>query len=146
MLFRSLPADRVEELRRRMNEYAAARLGPDDFIPEVRIDADLALAEITEEKMRALERLEPFGIGNPEPVFAAAGLTVAGEPRVVKEKHLRMMLLEGGRVIKALWWNMAGRAPALARGAVVDAAFTVQEDEFQGLRGWGLELRDVIPR
>ncbi len=142
----SLPADRVDELRERLNQYAAQRLTPDDWIPEIPIEAEVLLADITDEKMRELEALEPFGFGNPEPTFAASGLRVAGEPRLVKEKHLRLNLWQDGKVRAAVAWNMAGRVAELPSGAMLDAAFTIQADDYQGLRGWRMELRDIIPR
>ncbi len=139
----SLRADRVDELRRRLEAFAAARLTAEDFIPEVRIDADLPLAGISDETMAALAQLEPHGFGNPEPVFAAGPLRVSSEPRVLKEKHLGLALWQGGRILRAVGWRMAERAAALRPGALVAAAFTIQPDDYAG--GWQLELRDVMP-
>jgi len=138
----SLRADRLEELRRRFDQYARDRLTADDFVPEIAVAADLPFAEISEEKMRALELLEPYGFGNPAPVFAASGLKLSREPRVLKEKHLRLTLRQQGRTVTAIGWNMADRAAGLAAGAPLEAAFTVERDDFAG--GWRLVLKDVV--
>jgi single-stranded-DNA-specific exonuclease len=138
----SLPAGRVEELRRRLQQFAASRLTPQDFIPEIHIDADLSFSEITDEKLSALEALEPHGFGNPEPVFAAAGLTLSSQPRIVKEKHLKVVLRQQTRSMSAIGWHMAERAGGLNAGARLDAAFQVKPDGYWG--GWSLELRDFV--
>ncbi|MBI3695667.1 MAG: single-stranded-DNA-specific exonuclease RecJ, partial [Acidobacteria bacterium] len=140
----TLPADRVEEFRRRFEDYARARLTADDFIPEIRVDADLPLAQITDENMRWLDRAEPYGFGNPEPVFAATGLKLSSQPRVLKEKHLRLALRQQGSSIAAMGWNMGHRAASLEPGALLDAAFTVEPDDYAG--GWRIVLRDLVTR
>jgi single-stranded-DNA-specific exonuclease len=103
----------------------------------------LAFTDLTDDNLRPLERLEPHGMGNPEPVFAATGLTVSSEPRVLKEKHLKLALRQNGRTMTALGWNMASRAASLGSGAALDAAFTVEPDDYFGV-GWRLVLRDLV--
>jgi single-stranded-DNA-specific exonuclease len=140
-----LAAERVLELQARFEEYARARLTADDLMAELAIDADLAFADINDQNMAALERLEPYGMGNPEPVFASAGLTISSEPRAVKEKHLKLVLRHNGRTMSAMGWNMFGRAGNLGAGAVLDAAFTVEPDDYWGV-GWRLVLKDFSHR
>ena len=138
----SLPAERMDELRRRFTEYAGARLTDDDCIPEIHVAADLPIAQITDQNMRALDLLEPYGFGNAEPIFAAAGLKLSSQPRILKEKHLRLALRQEGRAITAIGWNMGNRAPELNAGTAIDAAFTVEPDDYMG--GWRLVLRDLV--
>lgn len=140
----SLPAERLPEFRSRFEAFAAARLNAEDCVPELRIDAEVALAEITDASMNALGDLAPYGFGNPEPVFAAAGLTLSSEPRLLKDKHLRLALRQHGRSITAIGWNLGTRATELHAGALVDAAFTVEADDYSG--GWRLVLKDLITR
>ena len=108
------------------------------------MDSDLHLAQITDENMRWLDRAEPYGFGNPEPVFSAAGLKLSSQPRVLKEKHLRLALRQEGSSITAVGWNMGDRAASLEPGALLDAAFTVEADDFAG--GWRIVLRDLVTR
>lgn len=140
-----LDAERVPELQARFEEYARSRLTSEDLMAELAIDADLAFADINDQNMAALERLEPYGMGNPEPVFASAGLTISSEPRAVKEKHLKLVLRHNGRTMSAMGWNMFGRAGTLGAGAVLDAAFTVEPDDYWGV-GWRLVLKDFSHR
>jgi len=139
----TIAAGRVEELRRRFEAWARPLLTDEDLVPQLGIDADLPFADVTDENMALVGRLEPYGFGNPAPVFAATGLKLSSEPRVMKEKHLRLALRHNGRTMTAVGWNMAERAAGLGAGAVLDAAFTVEPDDYLG--GWRLLLRDFRP-
>ena len=69
----SLPSANLPELRARLDDYARARLTLADFEPSLSFDAELSLDQVTPEFFNLLQRLEPFGVGNPQPVFAARG-------------------------------------------------------------------------
>ena len=88
----SLPAANLPELRARLDEYARTRLTLADFEPSLNFDAELALDQVTPELFNLLRRLEPFGVGNPEPVFAARAVRLMASPRVMKDKHVKLRL------------------------------------------------------
>jgi single-stranded-DNA-specific exonuclease len=88
----SLPSARVPELRAHLDTYARARLTVADFEPVLNVDAELALDQVTPALFRALEWLEPFGQGNPEPVFSASGVRLMAPPRIMKDKHVKLKL------------------------------------------------------
>jgi len=91
----AMPAAKVGELRERLDAFARARLRPSDFDPVLNLDAELWLGEITPELFRALQLLEPYGVGNPEPVFAARGVQLTAPPRILKDKHVKLKLKGG---------------------------------------------------
>jgi single-stranded-DNA-specific exonuclease len=86
----SLPAARVSELRAHLEDYARARLTLADFEPALNFDGELSLHHVTPELFHALQRLEPFGVGNPQPVFAARAVRLMAPPRVLKDKHVKL--------------------------------------------------------
>jgi len=88
----SMPAANLPELCSHLNTYARSRLTLADFEPVLDLDAELPFDEITHDLFQALRRLEPFGMGNPEPVFAARNLRLMAPPRVIKEKHVKLKL------------------------------------------------------
>ena len=144
----TMEAARVEEFRERFKAYAAARLTPEDLIPEIAIDAIADLSEITEQSIAELFALAPFGHGNPAPLVAALNVEVAGPPSVMKEKHLKVMVRQNRRTLILKAWNFAARAAELAQGTRVDIAFALEEDAYalaQGRPGWAAVLRDVRP-
>jgi single-stranded-DNA-specific exonuclease len=142
----TLEAARVDEFRERFNAYAAARLSPEDFLPRVEVDAVVDFADITEPSVQEVLALAPFGHGNPPPLLAALDVEVAGQPVVMKEKHLRVMARQNGRTLALKAWNFAERAGEMPAGARVDIAFTLEEDAYSAARGypaWAAVLRDV---
>jgi single-stranded-DNA-specific exonuclease len=142
----TLEAARVDEFRQRLNAYAAARLSPEDFLPRLDVDAVIELGDITDPGIQEVLALAPFGHGNPPPLVAALDVEVAGQPVVMKEKHLRVMVRQNGRTLALKAWNFAGRAGEMPPGARVDIAFTLEEDAYSAARGypgWAAVLRDV---
>jgi single-stranded-DNA-specific exonuclease len=86
----ALPSANVEKLRQHLDAYARARLTPADFEPQLEFDRELPLGEVTPELHQALLLLEPFGMENPEPVFAARAVRLMAPPQAVKNKHMRL--------------------------------------------------------
>jgi single-stranded-DNA-specific exonuclease len=73
---------------------------------------------------------------------------VYGEPVIMKEKHLRIMLRQDGRTVAVKAWNFAERAHELQAGARVDVALCLEEDAYSAARGypgWCATLKDVRP-
>jgi hypothetical protein len=85
----------VEKLRQHLDVYARARLTLADFEPQLEFDRELTLREVTPELYQALLLLEPFGMENREPVFAARGVRLMAPPQAVKDKHVRLRVVAG---------------------------------------------------
>ena len=145
----SLASERVAEFRERLNAYAAERLTPADFRPQLAIDALVDLKELTGgPAVEEIFAMAPFGFGNPAPVLAIANAEIAAAPLLLKERHLKMHLRQNGRNLLATAWNFAGRAGEFVAGARADAAFTLEEDAYSESRGWGgwaASIKDVRP-
>lgn len=107
--------ERIAEFRRRLNEHAASCLTEEDLEHSVAIDLEIAPESVTFQFARELQALEPFGAGNPRPVFATKNLRCLSEPLVLKDKHLKMRLAgPQNRPLEAVWWNCietAGQTP-----------------------------------
>jgi len=88
----SLPSERVPELRAHLDQYARERLTLADFEPVLDFDAELDLEQVTPDLFHALERLEPFGQGNPEPVFTARAVRMMAPLKILKDKHVKLRL------------------------------------------------------
>ena len=142
----TLASERVEEFRQRLTVYAAARLTPADFVAEIEVDAPLGLEEIDDRVVADILAMEPFGCGNPAPVFAAFGVEVAGPPAPLGERHLLVRLGQNDRTLRFKAWGFAGRAAEFAPGARLDAAFSIESDDYaaaRGYPGWCAVLKDV---
>ena len=151
----SLPCERVPELRSRLDQYARGRLSPSDFEPVLNVDGELPLDQITPDLCHAVEKLEPFGAGNPEPMFLARLTRLAAPARVVKEKHVRLKLTsvqapaaksDWRRAVthSAVGWRMGERfvAEKLLPGDMLDIVFTLDQNQHPEFGGIELSLRD----
>ena len=146
----SLPGANVEELGRRLDAFARTRLTAENFEPVLEVDAMLAMNDVNSKLMDELRRLEPFGVGNPEPRFAVRGTRVLTPPRLLKEKHLKLKLAceqQGNghfvRGLDALGWRMGQRINEIVLGDAVDAAFTIEQNTNPEFGGLQLNLLDV---
>src|ERR1700752_3131327 len=88
----AMPSANVGDLRAQLDAFARPRLTLADFDPVLDVDAELDLTEITPELFRALQLLEPYGMGNSEPIFAARGVQLTAPPRILKDKHVKLKL------------------------------------------------------
>ena len=146
----SLPSDRVPLLRQRLAIYAQDRVTAEMTTPTVTIDAELKAAELNADLLQLLHTLEPFGHGNHEPTFVVHGLCVAEEPRVLKERHIKLRLRgHDGTMVDALGWSRAVLWPErlavmrVTQGSVVDIAFRVSENRHPVYGGPQMEMCDL---
>ncbi len=91
----AMPSANVGDLRTRLDAFARTRLTPADFDPILDLDAELDLANVTPELFQALQLLEPYGMANPEPIFAARGVQLTAPPQILKDKHVKLKLKAG---------------------------------------------------
>ena len=100
----SLAAENVSGFRCMLNEKA--RLTKDQLIPKVMIDVPMPVSYLTEDLVEQLGLLEPFGCGNPKPVFAQKGMRVLRAAMIGKQKNFLKLTLEGdGRPMDALYFG-----------------------------------------
>ncbi len=103
--------ENIPELQNRLDQYAAGEFSGDDLIPELKIDALVTSRSLNLKLVESLAAFEPFGAGNPKPVFVTRGFTLRDEPFVMKEKHLKLQLVgECGTRFEAVWWDGVARS------------------------------------
>jgi len=139
----ALPVARIAELETRFEQYARAVLKPHDLDPVLRVDAEVSGADIDWSLFEAIERLAPFGCGNPTPVLAARHLPLLLGPRILQEKHLKLRVACGPRAFDAIGWGMAERGATIAPGQALDMAFTLDENVFQDVRRLQLVVSEI---
>jgi single-stranded-DNA-specific exonuclease len=96
----AMPSANVDELRTRLDAFARTRLTLADLKPTLDCEEELWLGDISPDLFQALQLLQPYGVGNPEPVFSALGVQLAAPPRILKEKHVKLRFRAGNRVEK----------------------------------------------
>ena len=140
----TIETGRLTELRTRITGFANDRLGPDELTPRLRIDCSLSLADVTPALVEGLRAMEPFGAGNPRPVFYSGPVELAAGPRVMKSRHLSMTVRQDTRVFRAVAWRMADRAEFVSRhGDALDLAFNLTENHYRGEHTVELSVADI---
>jgi single-stranded-DNA-specific exonuclease len=137
---------RLDDFTRAFNDAAMARLTPQDLVPELKVDVEIPLAEATEELEALLRHFEPFGIGNATPMLVSRGVRIASRPRILKGEGLRVCLEQQGVELEAIGWGLAGLAPTLPAGTLVDVAYRLERDDYKGEQTLQARLADVVPR
>jgi single-stranded-DNA-specific exonuclease len=151
----AMPAERLDELKRRLTEYGAKEMAGRAPEHVLRIDAELELDRITPVLVGWLRKLEPLGHGNPEPVFMARKARVLTAPRIMKEKHIRLDLAQNRDGIsprsgstgtmKAVGWDMAARVAELGirEGSLIDVAYKIRENDHPEYGGIEIQMVGV---
>jgi len=142
----SVMAERIDDLRRFLNDYVSARTSEEDRRERLEIDASLSGASATRDLLNHFEVMAPFGQGNPEPVFALPHMRV-GYASALKGGHVRCELVdEQGRKIKAMAWRAedtpVGQALLRPTGAV-HVAGRLKADDYMGRNGVQFEIEDI---
>lgn len=169
-----ISCEKLVELRQAVNEVADKHIIQADYAtPTLDIDAEVNLNELDLNGVRLLECMEPFGQGNPEPVFKADGVEIASPPRVVGRGtgHLSLMVRQGapvahaaaagtrdlfapepprsaagdtpGPAVKAIGFGMGDRIGEVTRGSKVRIAFTPKISTFRGYPELEIEIKDL---
>jgi single-stranded-DNA-specific exonuclease len=139
-----IAVEHVASLAQRFEDYARNVLTAADLEPVLRVDAPIDLAEVDWPLYGEIIQLEPFGMGNPTPVFSACGIRLVATPRILQEKHLKLRVGKGGRTLDALGWRWAARAPSLQAGQQVDLAFTLEQNNYQDMASLQLVIKDLV--
>lgn len=140
----TLDAARVDELRVRLAAHALDRLEPDDLMPRLRIDAPLRLTGITPHLVDGLDLLAPFGAANPKPVFDADAVEVVGDPRRIKERHLKLRVRQDGRIFSAMAWRSSERAAFIdEHRRALRLAYSLDRQTWQGETTIELTVADM---
>ncbi|MDR7520903.1 MAG: single-stranded-DNA-specific exonuclease RecJ [Armatimonadota bacterium] len=136
--------DAVGQFAAAFQEAVASRLGPDDFIPTADLDAELGLEALSVDLAAQIERLAPFGAGNPPPMFLTRGLRAVETRLVGGGEHLRLVLSDGARTAEAIAFRQGDRAELLAfTQARVDIAYTVERDRWRDGEGVRLVIEHL---
>jgi single-stranded-DNA-specific exonuclease len=134
----------VDQFRERLNELARAALKPEQLEPSIKLDAEVAGADLTLDQVESLAALAPSGQGNPPVQWMIRGVTLRQPPQWMgrDNQHVKLRLTDGQAGFEAVWWN-GGQSPM--PGGKFDLAFTPTINEYQGRRSVQLRVLDWRP-
>ena len=137
----SLASENVALFRKRINEYAAAfpKMPYECF----RIDCRMNPAIISEELVNSISQLQPFGAGNPTPVFGFFQMQIDNIIPVGNNKHLRLQLSKGGNSLRVMQFFTAPEEFPYVRGDIIDIAATLEINEFNGVTSVSVVAKEI---
>ncbi|MEY4483148.1 MAG: single-stranded-DNA-specific exonuclease RecJ [Verrucomicrobiota bacterium] len=136
----SLTEDNIPAFRAAMSASVETQVTAEELAPKLHIDAELSLADLTPDFLQHYNELEPFGMGNPEPVFLCRQVTPRLPGQILKDKHWKLLLHQDGEMRPAIWFNAPWRNPPAPPW---DVALKIQRHLWRGQESWQLMISDV---
>jgi single-stranded-DNA-specific exonuclease len=141
----SLKVEAIPELQRRIDEIAAESLTDEMLKPEIIIDAELQLNELTPVFFNALAKFAPYGYKNHRPVFHTSNVSTAGGVKIVGNNHLKFRALQRGFAMDAIGFNLGHRLNDCGHGRPFSVVYTLEENFFNGTSTPQLRIKDLRP-
>ena len=140
----SVQPEKMDALRRRLNELARRALKPEDLQPPLRLDAEVGLDEISLDFLGILACLKPTGQGNPPVQFCARSLAHQRplQRMGADKQHVKLWVTDGVATHEAVWWNGGDQSLPVGK---FDLAFAPQVNEYNGRRTVQLKVLDWRP-
>ena len=143
----SMHIDNLPEFQTRFEAYVAAHIREDQLQPTLLVEAELELADITPAFYNVIRYLEPFGPGNPRPLFATRNLINHRDTRVVGKtgEHLRLDVTDRAYAITGIAFGRADMAQHIQNGNPVDICYELDENTFNNRTTIQMMVQDIKP-
>jgi single-stranded-DNA-specific exonuclease len=140
----TLQEQMVAPFMEKFEEVVASSITPEMLVPELRIDAELRLADIRPSFYNILRQFEPFGPSNLRPVFLTRNVRdFRGYSRVVKEQHLKFVVSQReGEVVDGIGFGLAHKYELVNNGPF-DVVYTIDENSFNGVNRLQIKVLDI---
>ena len=142
----TLLEDQYENFKAQFEKVVAETIDPNLLIPEITVDLQLELKDITPKLMRIINQFAPFGPGNMTPIFMAENIKDSGYAKGVGEdgKHLKFAVTQNDYgPIGGIGFNLGNKMPLVTSRKPFSAVFSIDENEWQGNVSLQLKLKDL---
>lgn len=139
----TIKAKNIAEFRTRINDLAKDQINEAMLVPTVMLDAAIKVPYITIDTVHDINRLQPFGVDNPNPAFAVRNIKIHKISVMSDGKHLRMTLFKDGRYLDSVGFGMGEYYHHLEEGDFIDVAFALDINDYKGFQNVQLILKDI---
>ena len=139
----TMPAENVIPFRDRFEAVVSSIITEELLVPEIVIDAEVELKDLTPSFYNIISQMEPFGPDNVKPVFVLRNVTDTGYSKIVKDLHLKLSITHDNVVFNGIGFNLADKYEQLAGKQPVDVVFTLDENEWNGNKSLQLKVIDL---
>ncbi|MFH1578177.1 MAG: single-stranded-DNA-specific exonuclease RecJ, partial [Candidatus Omnitrophota bacterium] len=140
----TIAKENIQDFRRDINQFARQMLLKEFLIPSVEVDAEIALAELSESLIQQLKNLEPFGSSNPKPLFYTRNLSLRGQPQVLSRETLKFWVTDSEFTYPVIGFGLARLRQGLVDCDSLDLVYAPEIDNWQDSQGLILEAKEVI--
>ncbi len=141
----SIKTENIEKFRESINKQTITKIDENALIPTVSIDAVIKPSYITLETVDEINKLQPFGVDNPSPIFAVRNIKIHKISTMSEGKHLRMTLLKENKFLDAVGFGMGEYYNHLKEGDFIEVAFGLDINDYKGFKNVQLILKDIKP-
>jgi len=135
---------KIEGFKEKINHLAKEKLHLEDLIPSLEIDMELSLLDLNSQDIEKLNTLEPFGCGNPEPLFFTRNLKLKSQPQVLSRDTLKFWVSDGAVTYPVIGFGMSDLADSLINADFLDLVYCPRIDEWQESSGIILEAKEIF--
>lgn len=140
----TMKPENVTAFQAKFEEVVAATINPELLIPEIVIDTEISLADLTPAFYNIMRQFEPLGPENLRPIFLAKNLVDTGFSKIVKEEHLKLSVKQrSGGSFSGIGFFMADKFELISHKKPFDMVFTVEENEWNGTVSLQLKVIDI---
>lgn len=142
----SVKLENFEVFAEAFEKYVAANITESSLTPEVEYDLELELSDISENMMKLVSQMAPFGPGNTMPIFKTDNVKAQNTARVLKDKHLKLQLSGNTRhTFDAIGFGLAEHYHTVSNGNIFNACYNIEENNYNGRISVQLRLKDIKP-
>lgn len=142
----TIEIEKIDEFRAHFDQIVNEMILEEQLVPKINIDIKIDLSEISPKFYRIMKQMAPFGPHNMQPIFVSENLSLAAEPRILKEKHLKLEILDEdtGSVFAAIGFGMVDDFyQGLKAGNKFSMAYSIEENTFRDKTTLQLFVRDI---
>ncbi len=136
----TLSIDRLEDFKDAFEKAVSERITPEQMVPEILINAQLPLDQISMQFFQIIAQMEPFGPENMRPIFLAKNVRDTGYSKLVKEAHISFNITQGNNSVRGIGYNMPEKIDIVKSGKPFDVVFQLQLNEWQGTQSVQLQV------
>lgn len=139
----SVERGKLDDFRKKINEFVTATFSDIDASPAVEVDCEISYTDITFDLATQLRILEPYGVGNPVPVFIVRDVPVSELSGIGDGKHTKIILSDGRNYLTAMYFSNSPESVGVYPGDMVDVMFNLDINEWSGRQNVQLLVRDI---
>jgi len=139
----TLLPDQVIPFTNAFEKVVSETITEDALLPEIIIDTEIRLSDITQAFYKLISQMEPFGPDNMRPVFLTRKVMDTGFSRILKEQHIRFVVKQGDTIVNGIAFNMADKFSLLQMNEPVDIVYTLELNEWNNETNIQLRLIDM---